>query len=402
MPPLFALLLASLLAFLTPPAATASAPEPILIGLDAEFGHRTSTSAVAVQQGIEIAIDEVNRAGGVLGRPLKLVTRDNRSITAVGVDNLRELAAMPDLVAVFGGKFSPVYVEALPVAHELGVLLLNPWGSADGIIDHGFRPSFSFRLSLKDEWAAPAFVRFAREQHKATRIGVMVPSTAWGRSNRAALDKAVAVPGSGVTIAGLRWYNWGDSSLLRPYQELRAAGAQAIVLVANETEGAILVREIAALPPAERLPIISHWGVTGGDFARMCGEALDAIDFAVIQTYSFIGQNGPAARRVLDALKTRYGIASPTAIRSPVGVAHAYDLTHLLAMAIRRAGSTDRRRVRDALERLGPYDGLVQRYPVPFTPERHEALSARNIFFARYNANDELIPIAAGAAPPAR
>jgi branched-chain amino acid transport system substrate-binding protein len=66
-------------------------------------------------------------------------------------------------------------------------------------------------------------------------------------------------------------------------------------------------------------------------------------------------------------------------------------------MAIRKAGSADRRRVRDALERLGPYDGLVQRYPVPFTPERHEALSARNIFFARYNSNDELIPIRASS-----
>jgi branched-chain amino acid transport system substrate-binding protein len=70
---------------------TATAAGPVLIGLDAEFGHKTSTSARAVQQGIEIAIEEINQAGGVLGgRQLKLVTRDNRSITAVGLDNLRE------------------------------------------------------------------------------------------------------------------------------------------------------------------------------------------------------------------------------------------------------------------------------------------------------------------------
>ena len=56
----------------------------------------------------------------------------------------------PDLVAVFGGKYSPIYVECLPVAHELRMLLMDPWGSADQITDHGFRPSFSFRLSLKD------------------------------------------------------------------------------------------------------------------------------------------------------------------------------------------------------------------------------------------------------------
>lgn len=164
----------------------------VYIGLDAEFGHGTSTSAQAIQRGISIAIDEVNKAGGVLGgRPLELMTTDNRSITAVGLDNLRDLALQPDLVAVFGGKFSPIYMESLPLVHQLGLPLMDPWGSADGITDHHYRPSYTFRLSLKDEWAAPAFVRFAREHHQAKRLGVLLPNTAWGRSNRDALEKAV-------------------------------------------------------------------------------------------------------------------------------------------------------------------------------------------------------------------
>ncbi len=162
-------------------AGGTQAAAPVYIGIDAEFGHRTSTSAQAVQQGIEIAIEEINKAGGVLGgRPLELVVRDNRSITAIGLDNLRELAKKPDLVAVFGGKFSPIYIEAVPLVHELGLLMLNPWGSADGFTDHSQRPSYTFRLSLKDEWAGPAFVRFAEQQHKASSIGMLLPNTALG------------------------------------------------------------------------------------------------------------------------------------------------------------------------------------------------------------------------------
>jgi len=231
-------------------AVAAAAKGPIYIGLDAEFGHATSTSAQAIRQGMEIAMDEINRAGGLLGgRRLELVVRDNRSLPAVGVDHLRELAAVPDLVAVFGGRFSPVYIESLPVAHELGIPLMNPWGSADPITDHGLRPSFSFRLSLKDAWAAPAFVRFAREHHGATRLGVLLPNTAWGRSNQAAIMRAAAA--GGASVVGERWYNWGDASLLDQYQELRLAGAQALILVANEGEGALLVREMAALPESE-------------------------------------------------------------------------------------------------------------------------------------------------------
>lgn len=379
-------------------AAAAHAATPVLIGLDAEFGLKTSTSAQAVQQGIELAIDEINRSGGVLGgRPLQLVTTDNAAITAKARDNLRELAARPDLVAVFGGKYSPIYVECLPVAQELGVLLLDPWGSADPITDNDFRPNYAFRLSLKDSWAAPAFIRFARQQYGAWRLGVLLPNTAWGRSNRDALLKAAS--GGGAAIVGQEWFNWGERSLLPQYARLRSAGAQALVVVTNEVEGALLVREVAGLPKAERLPLVSHWGVTGGQFAALAGPALREVEYTVIQTFRFDGNDTPAARRVVAALRAKYGIATVADIRSPVGVAHAYDLMHLLARAIHKAGSTDRARIRSAMERLGPYDGLVRRYKEPFTPARHDALTPAEVFFARYLPDERLAPVARDRRP---
>ena len=74
-----------------------------------------------------------------------------------------------------------------------------------------------------------------------------------------------------------------------------------------------------------------------------------------------------------------------TEVKSPCGLAHAYDLTRILAMAVEKAGSTDRKKVRDALERLGRYQGLIRVYDPPFTPTRHEALSPENVFMARYD-----------------
>lgn len=381
----------SLLLFIFVGTASAG-KDPVFIGLDAEFGHKTSTSAQAVQKGMEIAIDEINRAGGVLGgRKLELVVTDNKSMPAFGVDNLKDLAAKKDLVGVFGAKFSPVVMEWVPVAQELGIPIFATWSSANPITDNVYKPSYVFRLSLKDAWAAPAFLRFAKEERKATRIGLLVPNTSWGRSNQSALAKAST--SQGVTIVGERWYNWGDKSLVGLYKELAEAGAQAIVLIANEVEGAILIKEVASLPVGERLPMISHWGVTGGEFAEMVGDAMQKVDFTVVQTFSFIGAKSPAAKRVLAALKQRYGITSAEAVVSPVGVAHAYDLTHILARAINKAGSTDRSKIRDALENLGPYDGLVRRYDKPFAPDRHDALSADQVFMARFDAQGALIPV---------
>lgn len=375
-------------------AVFAQAAEPVQLGLDAEFGHKTSTSAQAVQLGMEIAIDEINAAGGVLGgRKLELVIRDNRSIPAIGVDHLRELAAMPNVVGVFGAKFSPVVQEWVPVAHELGIPIFAPWSSANSITQHDYKPNWSFRLSLRDDWAAVVMLRHARDANHARKVGVLVPNTGWGRSNSAALKKAVSP--LGMQIVSERWYNWGDTTLKPQLQEMLAAGAEAIVLVANEVEGAIFVREMASLPQSQRLPIVSHWGVTGGKFAELAGDALERVDFAVIQTYSFIGDDSPVARRVLAALRQR-GIDRPEDVVSPVGVAHAYDLVHLVAQAIRKAGSTERAKVRAALEQLGPYQGLVHRYARPFSPANHDALSAEQPFMVRYTADEKLMPLRRG------
>jgi len=82
------------------------------------------------------------------------------------------------------------------------------------------------------------------------------------------------------------------------------------------------------------------------------------------------------------------GGGSARAILSPVGVAHAYDLTHILAKAIDLAGSTRREAVRDALERVPSHAGLIRKYNPPFTPKRHEALSESDVFLARYSPLD--------------
>lgn len=135
-------------------ASGADEKAPVFIGLDAEFGHPTSTSDEAIKRGILIAIDEINRSGGVLGgRPLKLVERDNRSVPARANANIRELAAITDMVGVFCGKFSPVVIEVLPTINDLKMILLDPWAAADAIVDNGYKPNYVFRLSLRDSWA---------------------------------------------------------------------------------------------------------------------------------------------------------------------------------------------------------------------------------------------------------
>ena len=86
-------------------------------------------------------------------------------------------------------------------------------------------------------------------------------------------------------------------------------------------------------------------------------------------------------------------MTSAEEIPAPVGTAHAYDLIHLLARAMERAGSTDRAAVRSALEDLGRYEGLMRNYDPPFTPERHDALDERDFRLSRFDGSGAIVPV---------
>ncbi len=355
----------------------------IYIGLNAEAGHVTSTSDDAIRQGIELAIDEINRAGGVLrGRRLELLVRDNRAVAARAAAYYKELAGKKDLVAVFCGKFSSGVIESLPLIHKQELVLLDPWAANDKVVENGFAPNYAFRLSLKDSWAVPAMMSYARKS-AVSKVGLLLVNTSWGRNNHEVVKRYLAA-NPGISVVDTQWFNYGDNSLMPQYRSIRKAGAKAVFYIGIEPEGAVLVREVAALPAGERLPIISHWSVTGGDFPAMTGTALDKVDLVFVQTFDLHHDDGKRARQLLAAANRLFGLKSFSEVKSPCGLAHAYDLTRILAMAIEKAGTIDRRRVRNALEHLDRYDGLIRVYNPPFTPNRHEGLSPENVFMARY------------------
>lgn len=396
-----ALALAPVLAL--PHSARAAGGAPVLLGIDAEFGHASATSADAIKQGTLIAVDELNRGGGVLGgRPLQVVERANHAVPARSIANLREMAAMRDLVGVFCGRFSPTVLESIPVIHELGVPLLDPWAAADAIVDNGRSPNYVFRLSLRDSWAAPAMLSHLAAKG-VRRVGLMMLNTSWGRSTEKA-SRAHLARMPGVSIVDVQWINWDDNaeSMRAKHQLLLERGAKGILLTANAEEATVLCKALLALPADRRCPIASHWGVTGGDLPKLVGPGFQSLDFAVVQTFSFLKPGTPAAARLAKAHNRLLGTQGTRDILSAVGVAHAYDLTHLLAQAVNKAGSTERAAVRGALEQLGPWEGAVRRYARPFTPTRHEALDPGVLFMARYAQDGALEPVGAPRAANSR
>lgn len=366
-------------------------PEPIVIGLDADMSSGSAVAGEAIRRGALMAMAEINEQGGLLGgRALQLVVKDHHGIPVRSTENLLELAKEKNLVAVLGGLHSPAIMQNLPLIHEQQLLLLDPWAAATPVIDNGYKPNYVFRISLRDEYVGGFLVEQALRQGD-TKLGLLLERTGWGRSNEKGMSEALAKHQK--KPAGIQWFNWGDTDMTAQLIALEEAGADAIMMVANAPEGAAIVQNLAKRPQERRLPVFAHWGITGGDFIALTGEALKQVRLQVVQTYSFLDANDAKAKAVITRYQAMFGTKDARDIVAPVGTAHAYDLVHVLALAIEKAGTIERAKVRDALESIESYDGLVRRYQPPFTPEWHEGLDPSDYRLAMFDHDGVIVPV---------
>lgn len=365
--------------------------KPILIGLDAAMSGPSGQSGEAIRRGALIAIDEINQAGGVLGRNLALLVKDNRGVSARGIDSMTEFGNTQDVVAVVGGIHSPVALAQLKTIHQSKMIYLGAWAAATPIVSNGYKPNYVFRVSARDQYAG-AFLINQAIRYGYKRPGLLLWRSGWGRSNEKAM--LTAIKNKGIASAGTRWFNSSQSDMSEEISQLKQAGADVIMLVASASEGLAIIQNMANLPEKQRLPILGHWGMSGGKIFNKAPEAFSKVEFSFLQTYSFFKPPYPAkARNFTRSYCAKFkACGSPAKIVSPVGSAHAYDLVHLLKRAIEKAGSVKRANVRDALELLGRYDGLVKSFNPPFTKSRHDALDGSDFHLARYSENGAIVP----------
>lgn len=373
-----------------PLSALAADPAPIIVGLDADMSSGSARSGRAIERGAQLAMDEINGNGGVMGRPLRLVVRDHRGNPARGHDNIQDFSAMDNVVAVMGGLHTPVALHELKAIHEQRMIYLGPWAAGTPVVENGYQPNYVFRVSVRDQYAGEFLVGEALKRGYK-KFALALENTGWGRSNERAMKAALA--GRGLEPVALSWFHWGENNVGSAIGSFENSDHDVVLLVANAPEGVAAVEAMAARPVGKRVPIISHWGITGGNFFEKAGKTLEKVDLKFLQTFSFLNPPFPdRAERLVRAYVERYSdTADARGISAPVGTAHAYDLIHLLALAIKKAGTTDRPAVRDALENLGPYRGLIRNYAPAFSKTRHDALDAGDFRLSHYDGDGVVV-----------
>ncbi|MCP9627910.1 ABC transporter substrate-binding protein [Rhodopseudomonas palustris] len=368
-------------------AVPAWAQETVKVGLVAAMSGQSAKSGEAIVRGLSLAIDEINAKGGVLGKKVELVVRDDESNPAKGVIAARELVQREKVVAYFGGIDTPVSMAIVPFANQSKVPFIGVWAAGTPITRNGAAENYVFRVSAVDALVDVALVDYAVKKYSAKKPGMILINNPWGESNEAGLKAALAA--KSMPNAGVEKFEGGDVDLVPQLTRLKDAGADTLFMVANVAPSAQVVKSLDRM--GWNVPVVSHWGPAGGRFTELAGPSAEKVHF--IQTFSFSGNPSPKAAAVLDALKAKYPqIKSAADVTPAVGIANAYDAMHLTALAIAKAGSTDGTKIRDGFYEIGSYDGLIKSYAKPFTKDNHDALSPSDYIFT-YFKGDEILPL---------
>lgn len=359
----------------------------IVIGLNADMNAGSALSGRAIHRGMMLAVDEINRSGGLLGKRIRIVARDNSGLSARGLENLKDFAVMDNLLAVMCGVYSPIALASIDFIHQEKIIYLDPWAAATKIVDNGHTPNYVFRVSVRDADAGPFLVSKALNQYK--NIALLLVDDGWGRGNEQGMLEALEQ--QGVAPTTVQWFSWGQKDMTEQLLAIEDSGAQVLLMVSPAVEGTTIIKNMAARK--KKLPIISHWGITGGMFWESVKKELKTVDLRFLQTYSFFGEQTQTAKNLMNDYFKKFQVRTPGEIYAPVGTAHSYDLVRLIAMAVEKAQTTDRPSVRSAMENLGEYPGVVKHYNPAFTPENHDALGPESFLLCRYDSNGHIIPI---------
>lgn len=357
-----------------------------------------TSSGNSIEMGIRVALSEVGNV--INGDTLVIKALDHRGSTPRFTQHCEEFLKDSTAFTMVGGLHSPPILKNRDYINENKILMLIPWAAAGPITRYPNRENWIFRLSIDDTKAGELITQYAIEKEKFTKPALLLEETGWGRSNLNTMTNALKK--RGVNSPMVEWFNWnlGIHQAKVLLRKIKQSGADVIFFVGNTHEGKVIMQAMIALPENERLPIRSHWGITGGDFPVVIGpKEREKIDLKFIQSnYSFCkAKQGSIGKTVLRRITSMYPeVKDCCYLRAPVGFIHAYDLTMVLIAAMKEAPRNSsvmayKDRIRKELEQLDtPVKGLVKRYVAPFSVwseqnrDAHEALSIGDWAMAQY------------------
>jgi branched-chain amino acid transport system substrate-binding protein len=308
-----------------------------LTGSEATFGQSS-------HKGTQLAIDDLNAAGGVLGRKIELITEDDQSQAGQPATAVRKLISSDGVVAVLGEVASSRSLEAAPICQENKIPMISPASTNPKVTQVG---DYVFRVCFIDPFQGTVMANFARNTLKLNSVAVLSDVKSDYSLGLAKFFK-LGFTSAGGKIATEENYSGGDKDFSAQLTAIKAANPDGMFVPGYYTEVGLIALQAKQL--GLNCPIFGGDGWESSSLVPIGGAALEGDYFS---THYSPEDTSPAVQKFVKEFQARYG-EIPDAM-----AALGYDSGMILADAIKRAGATDGAKVRDTLAGTRNFPGIT-------------------------------------------
>lgn len=365
-------------------AAAAANAQDIKVGYNGDLSASPSAqSGQAAVLGMEAAIADINAAGGVLGKKLALVTRDDTSAPPKSIQNMSELVDSEKVSAVFGPTNSGNAMAWKHIANQKKIPVIGNVSSGTDITKpmSAGADNYMFRVSMVDREQVAALMAYVKKNTaQAKVVGLMAETTGYGQGGLKDMEEIAKL--QGIKIAATERFGVGDTDMTSQLSKMKSAGVDTVVVWAQGTPIAQLVRSMEKI---NYFPLVlTSWAADNITFYDAAGKTL-AEKPIFMRTVS--ETRTPAQQKLFDRVGPK--LKAPGSFSFAL---HGYDSVLLYAAAVKQANSFDGSAVRLALEDLKtPVQGVLKTYDKPFSKTNHEALMAKDLVWIRWK-DGKLLP----------
>lgn len=352
---------------------------------DIKIGYTADQSASGVAElgisgrwGFEAAIEDINKAGGIMGRKLVGVIRDDQGTPPKAIQTVQELIDSEKVSGIVGPANSGNALAWLHIPQQKKVPVIVPIGTATEITTRYAKEpqNYLYRISMVDREQVALLGAYAVKASKAKKIAILADSTGYGQGGIKDATEILAL--HGVKPVAVEKYGPKDTDMTSQLNKIKAAGADTVIIYGIADGAAQVLRSMEKI---NYMPTtLGTWGNLSSLLPKMAGTKLAE---HLIMAASTTEDTSAKTK----ALGQRVRVNFPTLTTFPCA-AQAYDSVMLLAAAMKQANSTDGEKVAAALENLNSTDGVIKTYDKPFSKTNHEGLSVSDFYLARWKGSD--------------
>ena len=328
-----------------------------------EFGSLTGDNAsfgTSQNEGVQMAVEEINNAGGVLGKKIDLTVEDNQTKQGQTTTIVRKLISQDHVVALVGEVASSKTLEAAPIAQEAKIPLIATAATNPKVTQVG---DYIFRVCFIDDFQAVVIARFVLENLHKTKVAFMTDVKQDYSVGLTQFAKDYLLKNGGQVVKQ-QSYSSGDKDFRAQLTDIKSADPDVIIITGYYPEASLIVRQ------GRQLGIKAVFaGGDGWDGSSLIPVGGKAIEGAYFSNHFSTEDKSPAVQEFVTKYKKKYNNKTPDAF-----AALGYDAVNLLADAIKRAGGTDSEKLRDAIANTKDFPGVTGK--ITINPERNANKSA--------------------------